>query len=65
MNPRKLIIFKHKDHLGNVRSGQLFELIKINKKDTPRGYDDYQNGISAPPSGPLSEFPGVEVIHKL
>lgn len=65
MNPRKLVVFKHKDYLGNARSGQLFDLVKINKKDTPRGHDDYEGGISAPPAGPLSEFPGVEVIHVL
>jgi CRISPR-associated protein Csd2 len=42
MNPRKLIIFKHDSHLGNARSGQLFDLVRIRKNvDLPRAWEDY------------------------
>ncbi len=42
MNPRKLIAFKHGNHLGNARSGELFEKIAINKNaDLPREWKDY------------------------
>ncbi|MDR0683179.1 MAG: type I-C CRISPR-associated protein Cas7/Csd2 [Dysgonamonadaceae bacterium] len=43
MNPRKLFIFKHESYLGNARSGQLFDLVKINKLvDLPRNWSDYR-----------------------
>ena len=42
MNPRKLIVFKHNNHLGSARSGELFALVKISKKiDFPRDWEDY------------------------
>jgi CRISPR-associated protein Csd2 len=43
MNPRKLFIFKHSSYLGNARSGQLFDLVKIKKlADLPRDWADYE-----------------------
>lgn len=42
MNPRKLIVFKHNNHLGSARSGELFDLVKISRKvDLPREWEDY------------------------
>ena len=44
MNPRALIVFKHESHLGNARAGQLFDLVKVEKKDGveyPRSFGDY------------------------
>ena len=44
MNARALIVFKHDSKLGNARSAQLFNLVKINKKDGieyPREFEDY------------------------
>lgn len=42
MNPRKLVVFKHNNHLGSARSGELFELVKISRKiDLPREWSDY------------------------
>lgn len=44
MNPRALIVFKHESHLGNARSGQLFDLVKVEKKEGveyPRSFGDY------------------------
>ena len=44
MNPRALIAFKHESHLGNARAGQLFDLVKVEKKDGveyPRSFSDY------------------------
>ncbi len=61
MNPRKLIIFKHQNHLGNARSGQLFEKIKIEKKNQlPREWSDYNVTIDK------SKMPTqIELIEKL
>ena len=42
MNPRKLIVFKHDCHLGNARSGELFERVTIKKSvELPRNWIDY------------------------
>ena len=42
MNPRKLVIFKHSNHLGNELSGRLFERVNVTKNsDLPRGIEDY------------------------
>ncbi len=46
MNPRKLIVFIHSNHLGNARSGELFERVLIEKKaDLPRDWKDYSVSI--------------------
>jgi CRISPR-associated protein Csd2 len=43
MEPRKLVIFKHSNHLGNELSGNLFERVKIAKNiELPRNKGDYQ-----------------------
>ncbi|MGA2142047.1 MAG: type I-C CRISPR-associated protein Cas7/Csd2 [Brevinematales bacterium] len=61
MNPRKLIIFKHSNHLGNARSGSLFDRVVIEKKnDLPRDWKDYSVLINK------ESLPnGVEIIEKL
>ena len=44
MNPRALIVFKHESPLGNARAGQLFDLVKVEKKkgiEYPRSFSDY------------------------
>ena len=42
MNPRKLIVFKHNNHLGSARSGELFDKVQITKNaDLPRSWGDY------------------------
>lgn len=44
MNARALIVFKHESKLGNARSSQLFDLVKINRKNNiefPRQFEDY------------------------
>jgi len=58
MNPRKLIIFKHNNHLGSARSGELFDKVQITKKvDLPREWADYSVSIDK------SSIPqGVELI---
>lgn len=60
MNPRKLIIFKHVNHLGSARSGELFEKIRVTaKNELPRDFSDYTIEIDKTmPSG-------VELIEKL
>ena len=65
MNPRKLIFFKHNSHLGNARSGQLFDLVRVTPcgENPPRDWNDYEGGVTAPIDGPLEDFPGVTVKH--
>jgi CRISPR-associated protein Csd2 len=42
MNPRRLIAFKHNNHLGSARSGELFDFVKITKLNVlPRSWGDY------------------------
>ena len=42
MTPRKLVIFKHKSHLGNELSGRLFERVTVRKNsELPRGKEAY------------------------
>ena len=44
MNARALIVFKHESKLGNARAAQLFDLVKVEKKegvDYPRSFEDY------------------------
>lgn len=50
MNPRALIVFKHESPLGNARAGQLFDLVKVEKKENvefPRSFSDYTVTITA------------------
>lgn len=46
MNPRGLIVFKHDSHLGNARSGELFDRVVVehaaNAAEPPRSFADYQ-----------------------
>ena len=43
MSPRKLVVFKHESHLGNARSAELFERVKIAKTvELPRDWIDYK-----------------------
>jgi len=61
MNPRKLIIFKHTSHLGNARSGELFERVSIDRKvNLPRRWQDYSVSVN---KDNLPE--GIEVIEKI
>lgn len=49
MNPRALIVFKHDSPLGNARAGQLFDLVKVEKKEKvefPRSFSDYNVTIT-------------------
>ncbi len=46
MNPRKLIVFKHANHLGSARSGELFEKVMVEPKTAlPRDFKDYSISI--------------------
>jgi len=62
MNPRKLIIFKHNNHLGSARSGELFDKVQISKTvDLPRSFNDYT--IIKPKQEDLPQ--GIELIEML
>jgi CRISPR-associated protein Csd2 len=63
MAARKLIIFQHKDELGNAPSHKLFELVQVEKKEAviiPRKYSDY--GVKVDRDGVPD---GVTLIEKL
>ncbi|MDP1545009.1 MAG: type I-C CRISPR-associated protein Cas7/Csd2 [Anaerolineales bacterium] len=62
MAARKLFVFKHKDELGNAPSHKLFDMIKVEKKESiviPRKFADYDVAIE----GKTPE--GVTLIEKL
>lgn len=64
MNPRKLIVFKHQSHLGNARSGELFERVVVahtpNAAMPPRTFSDYSIEVSR------ENLPvGIEIQEKL
>lgn len=62
MSSQKLIIFKHRDKLGNAPAHKLFDLIDIKRKDGSEGparsFKDYTVTVGSPPEG-------VEIIEKL
>jgi CRISPR-associated protein Csd2 len=60
MNPRRLIIFKHSNHLGSARSGELFEKVAIVRKcSLPRDYTDYEIRVD------YTLPAGIELIERL
>ena len=63
MNARALIVFKHDSKLGNARSSQLFDLIKVEKRDSvnyPRSFSDYNVNIDR------DNLPqGIEIIEMI
>lgn len=62
MSTRKLYVFKHNTALGNAPAYQLFDLIKIERKDKEkpaRAFSDYNISIETSPPG------GVELIEML
>lgn len=62
MATQKLIIFKHASALGNAPSSQLFDLVKVELKDTskpPRDFSDYKVTVD---SANLPD--GVELIER-
>lgn len=61
MAPRALIVFKHKDMLGNAPAHKLFDLVNITRKDdvdVARSFNDYVVTIGNAPEG-------VETIQKI
>lgn len=69
MNPRALIVFKHESHLGNARAGQLFDLVKVEKKkdvEFPRSFSDYDvTSIEDIRKTVAKKYPKVEVLDKI
>jgi CRISPR-associated protein Csd2 len=62
MSSRKLIVFKHKDKLGNAPAHQLFDLVTVSRAENSQGparsFNDYSVSVGNAPEG-------VEVIEKL
>jgi CRISPR-associated protein Csd2 len=62
MATRGLYVFKHDSHLGNAPAYKLFDLIQVSRSDPTlpaRSIADYQ--VTAPPTGKLANYPGVEL----
>lgn len=64
MSPRKLIVFKHQSHLGNARSGELFDRVRVacspNAAVPPRDFSDYSISVNT------EKLPaGIEIQEKL
>jgi CRISPR-associated protein Csd2 len=55
MSSQRLFVFKHKEKLGNAPAHQLFDLIKIEKKEErqgpPRSFTDYTVTVGSTPTG--------------
>ena len=54
MSVKKLVVFKHRSHLGNAPSYKLFDLIKIAKKNPSlpaRSFSDYEFSVGETPAG--------------
>lgn len=67
MSARKLIVFKHKDALGNLPAHKLFDAVHVERikgeANTPAsGFDDYRISIEGQAD---LQAQGVEVIEKL
>ncbi|MBV7433448.1 type I-C CRISPR-associated protein Cas7/Csd2 [Cardiobacteriaceae bacterium TAE3-ERU3] len=67
MSARKLIVFKHKDALGNLPAHKLFDAVQVERvngeANTPAsGFDDYRISIEGQAD---LQAQGVEVIEKL
>ena len=65
MSARRLIVFKHKDKLGNAPAHKLFEAVTIdpiNGSAAPRSFADYRDRISINPDGIPT---GVEIAKDL
>jgi CRISPR-associated protein Csd2 len=62
MSLRKLIVFKHRDSLGNAPSYKLFDLVNVQRNEAvavPRAFSDYEVSID------IDNAPeGVEVVTK-
>ena len=65
MAARRLIVFKHKDKLGNAPAHTLFEAVEVppmNGSGAPRGFTDYRDRISIN----TADIPnGVEILNDL
>ncbi len=62
MATRGLYVFKHDSELGNAPAHQLFDRIRVERKQKggpARSISDYT--IIAPPPGRLQQYPGVEL----
>lgn len=67
MAPRKLIIFKHPNKLGNAPSHKLLEGVSVKRKDgveVPRSFADYE--VTIPESlRMICDKEGIEIIDKI
>lgn len=63
MSVRKLVIFKHNSELGNAQAHKLFELIKVNKKDSHKPAREYADYVVEVNNSGVPD--GVTLIEKL
>ncbi len=66
MNPRKLVIFKHENHLGNDLAGRLFKRVSIaGNSELPRKIEDYSITVdkdNLPAEITMQEWPEENVF---
>jgi CRISPR-associated protein Csd2 len=57
---RGLYVFTHENERGNAPAHKLFELVSVKPcSGSAREFGAYASGIDTPPSGPVTEYPGV------
>ncbi len=66
MTTRGLYVFCHEGELGDAPAHSLFDLIQVKQNDpgeAARGFGDFS--VTAPPAGPLADFPRVTLERKV
>jgi len=66
MSTRGLYVFRHKGELGDAPAHSLFDLVQVKQNDpgeATRGFGDFS--VTAPPAGPLADFPRVTLERKV
>jgi CRISPR-associated protein Csd2 len=62
MSTRKLLVFEHESLLGNARAADLFDRVKVTRKegvDAPRSFSDYEVTIDRSP------IPGITLRERV
>jgi len=66
MSTRGLYVFRHEGELGDAPAHSLFDLVQVKQNDpgeAARGFGDFS--VTAPPAGPLADFPRVTLERKV
>lgn len=66
MSTRGLYVFRHEGELGDAPAHSLFDLVQVKQNDpgeSAREFGDFT--VTAPPGGPLADFPRVTLERKV